>query len=283
MNQGLQAFKAIVESGTVHSAAESIGLTQTAVTQRLKGLEKELGLTLFLRSRRGMSLTAEGQALLQYCRATEELEGAFMSRVSGKSRDEVTVTIVGPTSAISTRVTDNCRELYAKYSHLRLHLTSDDHSNRIDLIRRGEADLAIVSPEHVPNEMDSKLLRPDRYLLVASPKWKGRKLQDIVENERIIDFYEIDPTTRNYLKRYDLISHVKRERLYVNENEALIKLFSHGVGYGTLTESVARPHLESSEIFALNKGQAMEDPLALVWYPRTQKSDYFEDLIRSIK
>lgn len=283
MNNGLQAFRAIVETGTVHSAADRLSLTQTAITQRLKGLENSLGLTLFLRSRRGMTLTEDGQALLQYCRSVEHLEGAFLSRISGQKKSDVSLTIVGPTSAISSRIVENCEPLYSKYPHLRLHLRSDDHANRVDLVRRAEADLAIVSPEEVPNEMEGKVLKPDRYLLVASSKWKGRRLHEILESERIIDFYESDPTTKNYLRKFELLSHVKRGRLFVNENEALISLFSQGVGYGTLTESVAEPHLKSGRIITLNRGQSMEDGLALVWYPRPQKPDYFADLVRAIK
>lgn len=282
-NHGVHAFKAVVETGTVHAAADVLGLTQTAVTQRLKGLERDLGLTLFIRSRRGMTLTSDGAALLQYCKATEELEGAFLSRVSGVEREDISLTLVGPTSAISTRVVEDCRELYRKFPRLRLHLKSDDHSNRVDLVRRGLADLAIVSTEHVPNEMESKVLRHDRYLLVASSKWKGRKLQDILEHERVIDFYEADQTTRDYLKHFGLSTHLKRERLFINENEALIHLFSEGVGFGTLTESVARPHLASGALVALNRAQSMDDPLALIWYPRTQRPDYLDGLIRALK
>ncbi len=149
------------------------------------------------------------------------------------------------------------------------------------MIRRGEADAAIVSPTEVPNEMDSKLLKSDRYLLVASSKWKGRKLSDILENERIIDFYESDETTLKYLKKFDLKA--ARDRLFINENEALIRMFSAGVGFGTLTESVSEPYLQSGKLIALNRGQTIEDPLALVWYPRPRKMDYFEAVIKAIK
>src|SRR5665213_438142 len=281
LNPGLNAFKAIAETGSVHAAARSLGLTQTAVTQRLKGLESHLRLTLFLRSRRGMSLTSDGSALLQYCRANADLEGEFFSRVSGHSPIDVALTVAGPTSALSTRIVENCAGLYFKFPHLRLHLRSDDHANRTDLVRRGEVDMAIVATDEVPNEMDSKVLKADRYLLVGSAKWKGRRLQEILETERVIDFYEGDLTTRHYLKKFGFTT--KRERLYVNQNQALIHLFTNGVGYGTLTESVARPHLEDGSLIVLNKGHAMEDPLALIWYPRPQKPDYFAELIRAIK
>lgn len=283
MNPSTDAFLAVAKTGSVHAAAKDLGLTQTAVTKRVRALELELSLTLFIRSRKGMNLTQDGEMLLQHCRAVQELEGLFVSRVSGLTRSEISVRIAGPTSAISTRIVENCRPIYEKYPHVQLHLQSDDHSDRVDLVRRGEADFAIVPPENVPNEMESKVLKPDRYLLVASPEWKGRRLGDILANERIIDFYENDETSRNYLRKFGFLSEVKKTRLFVNENEALIYLFKVGAGYGTLTESVASPYLKNGELILLNKGQAMDDPLALLWYPRTQRSDYFSDIIRLIK
>lgn len=280
-SDGVAAFIKIAETGTVHAAASVLGLTQTAVTQRLKGLETTLKLTLFLRSRRGMALTPDGEALLQYCRSVDELEGLFFSRVSKAGQVEWSVVLVGPTSAVSTRVAPQCAPLYKTHSQLRLHLRADDHSDRVTMVKRGEADLAIVPPELVPNEMTSKVLKPDRYLLVASAEWRGRRLQDILETERIIDFYEQDQTTLRYLRAFDLAKPT-RARLFVNENEALIRMFEAGAGFGTLTESVARPALDSGRLITLNRGQAMEDPLALIWYPRPQMPELLKAVIKAI-
>ena len=280
-NPLLDSFEAVARLGTAHAAASELNVTQTAITQRIKSLESGLSMTLFLRSRRGMALTDEGKALLQYCAGCREIEGQFLSGTQGQSRREVSLRIVGPTSAIATRIAMDIEPLYARFPFLKLNLQSEDHENLIEMIRRGEADAAIVSPTEVPNEMDSKVLKPDRYLLVASSKWKGRKLSDILKHERIIDFYESDDTTQRYLKNFDLKA--ARERLYVNENEALIRMFWAGIGFGTLTESIAEPHLKSGKLIALNRAQTIADPLALVWYPRPRKMDYFEAVIKAIK
>ena len=58
-NPLLVAFERVCELGTTHAAARDLHLTQTGVTQRIKALERDLGLTLFLRSRRGMQATGE--------------------------------------------------------------------------------------------------------------------------------------------------------------------------------------------------------------------------------
>lgn len=284
LDSRLKAFLKISQVGTVFGSAESLGITQTAVTQRIRALEDDLGITLFTRSRKGMRLTVEGQALLQYCKGAEELEGAVFSRLSGKSQlAETHLTIAGPTSAMSFHFVKGAISVMKKHPGLYLHMLIDDHVNRVDLVRTDRAQLALVPPNQVPLEMDSKLLTPDKYILVCSPEWRGKKLEEILANERIIDFYESDMTTLNYLTQFGLQSLVKKPRLYVNHNLPLIELLVAGIGYGTLTVNIAKPYLDSGALIPLNRGKVMEDPLALVWYPRPHMPDYFKATIQSIR
>lgn len=282
-NPLLVAFETVCELKTIHGAARELGLTQAAITKRIQALEKDLGTSLFLRSRRGMTLTEEGSALRHYCRTTQEAEGALLAKLGGTERQETTLTIVGPTSAISTRIAENCLPLYKKYPFLRLQLRSDDGGNLIEIVRRGEADFAIVPPSTVPNEMESKMLKPDRFLLVGTAKWQGRELKDILRTERIIDFNERDETTFHYLKHFGLEKYVGRTRLFVNENEALIRFLENGVGYGTVTESLAKPHLDAGHLLRLNRGQSKDLPLALAWYARSKDMMHFQDIVRHLK
>lgn len=275
---------AIVRHGTVHGAASDLHLTQTGVTQRIRSIEKELGTTLFLRSRKGMRLTQEGEALLRYCKGADDLEGETLSQILGAATDRpINITVVGPTSVMTARIADQCADLYSHLPHLYLNLVITDSVDRLSMIRSGRASLAIIPPEQVPNEMDSKKMKPDRYVLVGSPKWKGRRLTDLLENERVIDFDESDQTTLNYLKKFDLVSQLKRPRLFVNNNEAIIRYFNCGIGFGTLTQEIAKPHLDAGDLVVLNGGAVMEDPLALVWYPRPEMPPYFKAIINSIK
>jgi DNA-binding transcriptional LysR family regulator len=60
----LKAFVAVAREGTVSRAAEQLHLSQPAVSLQLKGLQERLGLTLFVRSGRGLALTRDGASLL---------------------------------------------------------------------------------------------------------------------------------------------------------------------------------------------------------------------------
>lgn len=277
-------FKIDVPRGTVHGAAHDLHLTQTGITQRIRAIEKELETTLFLRSRKGMRLTQEGEALFRYCEAAKDLEGETLSQIHGAAKDRpVYITICGPTSVMTARITSQCTKMYSEWPNLYLNFVISDSDDRLQMVRSGQVSMAIMTPDQIPNEMVSKKLKPDKYILVGSAKWKGRHLKDLLENERVIDFNEGDQTTLNYLKKFDLVGQLKKPRLFLNNNEAIAKFFTQGVGFGTLTQEIARPYLDAGDLVVLNGGIAMEDPLALVWYPRPEMPPYFQAIVKAIK
>lgn len=68
----LRTFKVVVESGTLENAARELNVTPSAISQRLKSLEKQVGSVLFIRSR-PIRATASGNVLLRLARETELL------------------------------------------------------------------------------------------------------------------------------------------------------------------------------------------------------------------
>jgi LysR family transcriptional regulator, chromosome initiation inhibitor len=284
LDKRIEAFFKVARSGTVQGAGKALGLTQTAITQRIRSLEEDLRVTLFTRSRKGMKLTPEGLALFQYCKGAEELEGAVFSRlIADDPTREAHVTIAAPTSAMSYHFVRQSTEVMKTYPGLFVHMMIDDLVDRVDLIRKGTAQLALVAPDQVPKEMDSKKLRSNRYILVCTSEWRGRDLREIISKERIIDFYESDRTTLNYLEKHGLGSFVGRQRLFVNHNLAMIELLLAGTGFGTLTQDIAKPYLESGELIVLNRGNFFEEPMALIWYPRPQMPKYFKAVIAAVR
>jgi LysR family transcriptional regulator (chromosome initiation inhibitor) len=279
----LQAFMSIIRNHTVHGAAKELGLTQTAVTQRIRALESQLRTTLFTRSRRGMLLTQEGESLNRYCAGAKDLEGQALNQILGAAKTSaIHMTISGPTSLMTSRIVPSCLHLYEKFPQLFLSFKIDDSEIRITKLKQGLVQVIVTVPEQVASEMDSKILRPEKYVLVGSPKWKRRRISDIIKTEKLIDFYSSDETTFNYLKKFNLFNSAKRERIFTNGNDAIIKLFSQGVGYGTLTVEVAAPYVERGDIIMLNEKNTLEYHHALAWYPRPEMPEYFSALIKSI-
>ncbi len=91
----LRAFLAVAEIGTVSGAAVTLNRTQVAVSMKLRKLEDLVGVRLFVRSSKGLSLTAQGQIMLPYAREIVTLADEVGKRLSGKTiRDRVRLGVV---------------------------------------------------------------------------------------------------------------------------------------------------------------------------------------------
>ena len=201
LSPSLEAFLAVVETTTVQGASRSLGLTQTGVTQRIRTLEKQLGVTLFLRSRKGMRLTPEGEALRRYCQSARELEGRTLAELKGQEAiSTVELSISGPSSLMRARVIPRCVSVLKKYPRLRLTFDVADGDGTLEKIKRGSSQLGLIPPEQVVLEMDSRVLKPERYILAGPAAWKKRDLDEILREEVIVDFSPSDPMTFDFLE-----------------------------------------------------------------------------------
>ncbi|MCE0723746.1 MULTISPECIES: LysR family transcriptional regulator [Legionella] len=279
----LVAFEAIVREGTVHAAAESLFLTQTAVTQRLRQLEQKLKTTLFIRSRRGMLLTAEGEQLHRYCQRVTEMSSAVLTSIQGAGTlSNLRIKIAGPASVMRSRIIPQCKEIMKEFPKLHMTFLIDDHMDISHQLKSGAFDLVILSPEQVTQEMVSKPLQPEHYLLVCSVQWEHRKLIDIISNEKIIDFGQDDQMTFSYLKKYKLLKYIQTERHFINNTESIAQLFINELGYGVLSKEFAASYIKSGELLVINEGKSYLNPISLAWYPRSEQPAYFSAIIHAI-
>jgi LysR family transcriptional regulator, chromosome initiation inhibitor len=280
----LPTFVAVAELLNLSAAARKLGITQTGATQRIKALEQSLGATLFTRSRSGMRLTEEGRLLLRYCMAVSNLEGQFLSGIKGVGQTrEVELCIVGPMSLLAGRVAPRCSEVARKWPNLNLRFVIDSNANRLTQLKQGTCDLAFVFPHEVGLELDSKLVKPVEYLLVATSKWKNRPLKGILETEKLLAYHAGDTTGLDYLKTFNLLEHFKRSRFCVSENITLIRVLELGLGFGVLPKEIAEPLIDEEKLASLNQGRSHKVPFALAWYPRKEMPDYFREIVRMIR
>lgn len=279
LHKNLQAFLAIAEYQSVQRAAKALFLTQTAITQRLKSLEQELKVSLFERSRRGMLLTREGEILLRYCEVNKGLADNTLEKIrGGGTHTPVRLSVCGPTSVMYSRVSSRMILVMKKFPQLLMEFVYRDDDVPAELLREGKVQLAIVSKRQVTKEMHVKVLKPETYVLAASPTWAGRKLKDIIEKERIIDFNPSDDMTFDYLKHYGLTD-MQLERHFANHPEAIAQLVSEGVGYSVLEKSLAESLLKSKKLCLLNHGKTVTRDIFLVWYERPVMTSYFSAVI----
>lgn len=279
----LEAFVAIVKTSTVHGAGREIGLTQTGITQRIRGLERKVGATLFTRSRKGMKLTEEGEALYIYCQKVLDIEGETLSLVHGASKKKnVRIQIAGSSSIMRSRVIPNTIKILKNFPDIRFtyHFTDDEPTMRY--LKSGECQLAVMSPLEVANELDSKKLEPEVYIMVGPYAWKNRDIKEILKNERLVDFNYGDKVTLGFLKKYNLEHSANKEGHYINNTDGIVSLLTNGYGYSVLSKRFLEPYLKNKQLAHLMPDKHLNMDFALAWYPRKEMPKYFKELIEHI-
>jgi len=165
---GVQAFVAIADKGSFQNAADSLHVTQTAITQRLRKLEDFLGVTLVERTTRSIALSQIGRDFLpQARRLLEELGDALLEiRETGKAeRGDVSIACV-PTVGVQylPRI---MQEYSARYPNNRIKILDHASSAVADAVLRREAEFGInIAGAHHPELMTMPLLE-DQYVLIC--------------------------------------------------------------------------------------------------------------------
>ena len=283
LSPSLEAFWAVVRKGTVQDASAILGLTQTGVTQRIRSLEKQLQITLFKRSRQGMKLTPEGEALLQYVKSATEIEGVTLSKIQRAARESITeVNINGPSSILRSRVIPNLSKLKHQFPFLRFNLNSCEPEKALSDLRSGFCDLAIIDTYLVKKETDSKKINSLIYKLYINVNWRRRRLADIFTQEVYINCTQ-NSVNSFYLEKFKLQKHIQKSTHHTSNNfNETFEMISNEYGYGFLPEEIVALSKERNLIVADSK-LTLAQPLSLCWYPRPLMTDYFKKLIEHIK
>ena len=134
----------VYETGNYTRAAEQLALTQPAVSQHIKQIEKELGITLFVRSGGKIRPTPEGELVIQYAERVvslyDNLQQALVDRKRNVSRLRVGVTHTSESNIVT--------EVLAKYAeqndNVSITIQTDTINNLYAMLKTYKIDIAIV-------------------------------------------------------------------------------------------------------------------------------------------
>lgn len=144
------AFLRVLECNSFSDAARVMGYTQSAVSQMMKALEEELGVTLLLRSRTGVTLTREGELLLPYIRDVANAH-RMLSEQAANFRGLQRGTIrIGTFTSISSQLLPPVMKAFREaHPNLRFELHQGLYSEIEEWVRTGVVDFGFTDASRV--------------------------------------------------------------------------------------------------------------------------------------
>lgn len=197
-----QTFCQVVDRGSLKAAAEELGYTQSAVSQAVKALERELGTTLVERGKHGVTLTRDGEQYLPYLRriATAETE------LEDKRRELTELTSAEVRTATFTNVSRMVlppvlRGFGERYPGVHLTLKQGDYTRNAQWVRDGVADFCFTVRGVAP-DLQSRLLYHDEMVaLLPHGHRLARKAQVTLEDLAEEPFVLLDEGEQSILLR----------------------------------------------------------------------------------
>ncbi|WP_050930123.1 LysR family transcriptional regulator [Aestuariivita boseongensis] len=164
-----RAFLVTAEEGSLSAAARALGLTQPTLGRQVAALEESLGVLLFNRTGRNLTLTEAGLDLVEHVRAMANAAHGFSLTASGRNRaieGHVTITAGDWTAVyILPRALRRLREIAPGIT---VEIIS---SNDVQDLRRREADIALRHVRPDQPELIAQKLRDDEVRLYATPRY----------------------------------------------------------------------------------------------------------------
>lgn len=242
-NQKYEAFLKVHETGSFKEAAQLLGYTQAGVSYLINSLEKELGMTLFVRDYGGAHLSAEGQNILPWIQDVCNAERRLTSRLGDLKHLEGGVLRVGTFTSTAIQWLPGITKAYlAQHPAIDVQISiSDDQDELEEMIWRGDIDCGfVVLP--VKQELETISLRHDPMMVVlpqnhplanetafplkALSEYPYIRLKSGVfsEIDAFFEQHKIQPPTR----------------FVIDSDYAVMSMVSEGLGYSVLPGLILR-------------------------------------------
>jgi len=235
-----RAFLAVVEQGSFTGAARVLDLTQPTLSRQIAALEAELGITLFERGPRLMTLTETGNALVEHVRAMAAHAAAFSLTATGRAAGVEGLVTVTATGIVASRLlAPVIARLREEAPGLEIEILA---SNAIQDLSRREADIAIRHVQPDGADLYARLIGGCPACFHAAPAYLDRRgrpqtLADLAGHD-IIGFERPDAVSAA-LAGYGVAVDPAQVKLRTTDGEVILALVRQGLGLSILTSDIA--------------------------------------------
>ena len=233
----LKNFLAVTRHKSVAAAAREIGLTAAAAGQQLQLLENEIGLELFDRTKRSLTLNSHGRSLIE---PIQEIIARYEA-LGTKLKSELSGTIVlgALVSSLMGAFGKTLNEIKQSYPDLEIKLIAGLSSNFLDQVIEGTIDGAIVteSPYALPQNVQWTELYKEPMILITPSALKSSKNSTNLSDQLPFIRFERNTWTGHLVEQTIRVNKLKiQDGMELNSVEAIIELVRQGLGYSIVPQ-----------------------------------------------
>ena len=260
----LETLAAVVAAGTFDAAAVRLSITASAVSQRIKALEQQLGRVVVVRSK-PIRATESGSALLRLAQQLAVLEQEAASQLGiAESASSVSLPLAVNADSMATWLLPALAEV-AREHPLVFELHRDDQEYTAALLAAGTVMAAVTSDSHPVSGCTVTPLGRMLYRPVASPAFAARWFPDgptaaALAVAPLVEFDRKDELQSRYLRAVTRKA-LAPPRHFVPASADFAAAIELGLGWGMLPDAQSDPGRRSGALVTLDPGRTVAVPL----------------------
>lgn len=272
-------------------AAKELFTSQPAVTRAIKKLEYELGCRLFVRSKRGMEFTHEGEILFEYVSASfNQLEKGEAEIRKTTSSSEGRIAIGATVTALDEFLFKFLNKFHKQNPLIKLNIFTQSTDATIEKLRSGVIDVALVtSPCTIFSDVEYTKIASFKNIVVGGDQFKNLNDNGPIHIEEMKKYPFVAMGSHTQLRQYTneiFLNHNVpiTPSIEVDSADVLIPFVSNNLGLSIVPESLAMKSVDNKRIHVIETVEQL--PMRYVYmvcskvFPRSNASKTFSKEVK---
>ena len=282
----METFLTVCRYMNFTRASEKLNITQPAVSQHIRFLEKHYNTKLFRYEGKKLRLTGAGE-ILRNASLTMMHDEQSMQNEMQETEKEAEIRF-GATRTIGDSVMGSVLEKYlARYPQARIHMEVENTHDLLVRLDEGRIDFALVEGFFKKSEYDFQIFSREKYIAVCSPDYIFQNTPDCIEKlfqERLL-LREEGSGTREVLERcleaHNLSVQDFDKRMEVGSMQTIKELTKAGCGITFLYEAAVRRELEEGSLRQIPlQDFPVTHEFAFIWRRGSIYAEWYRELFR---
>lgn len=266
MNVNMEYYKVfyyVCVYGSLTAAARELCISQPAVSQAVRQLEKEVGIKLFVRTSKGVLLTREGKLLYGYVKAGIEkiLEGEkTVERILGMDMGEVCIGASDMT--LQFFLLPYLEEFHKEYPNIKVSVSNAPTPETIKSLEEGRIDFGVVTtPFECGPGMNQIPVKSIRNVFIAGNSFSHLK-GEILDYKELSSlpciFLEKNTSTRSFMDDFLMKQGIElKPEFELAISDMIVQFAKRNMGVGCVMEGFSRDAVDRGDVFELTFNMEM--------------------------
>jgi DNA-binding transcriptional LysR family regulator len=272
----LHTFIDVSETKNFNRTAERLNITQSTVSARIRALEEEVDINLFVRGRGGATLTPEGARLLSYAQNIRMSWNLALNELKGPKNYRGSIQIAAQTSIWEQVVNDWLTGIRRALPKLAINIQAYYSNHMMEELLLGNLDIGVLYAPEYQSSIEVEHLFNEKFVMIATEPMNISEVNQ--EN------YVFLGLTNYFKERHsELLPHLQYAAVSMGLSVMSLEYLRENGGASYFSQRQAQKILENKEVFVVDGAPIIEQPVFVAYLSKHRYSLSITEILNVLR